>query len=42
MSRQFNEQMENRFDLYGTEYKLVEPKNLNEAVVNTFLEKSYS
>ena len=32
MSRQFNEQMENRFDLYGTEYKLVEPKNLNELI----------
>lgn len=30
MSRQFNEHMEGHFDLYGTEYKLVEPKNISE------------
>ena len=30
MSHYFNEQMGNFFDLYGTEYKLIEPENLNE------------
>lgn len=30
MSRQYDEAMEGRFDLYGTEYKLVEPENADE------------
>lgn len=30
MSRQFNEYMEDHFDLYGTEYKIIEPGNLTE------------
>lgn len=30
MSRQYDEYMEGRFDLYGTEYKLVEPENIEE------------
>ena len=30
MSRQFDEHMEDHFDLYGTEYKLIEPENINE------------
>lgn len=30
MSQQFDEYMEGRFELYGTEYKLVEPENIDE------------
>lgn len=32
MSRQYNEAMEGRFELYGTEYRLVEPENIEELV----------
>lgn len=32
MSRQYDEAMEGRFDLYGTEYRLIEPENLEELV----------
>lgn len=32
MSRQYDEYMKSRFDLYGTEYKLVEPENAEELV----------
>jgi len=32
MSRQYNEKMENRFELYGDEYELVYPTNLEELV----------
>ena len=30
MSRQFDEAMEGRFDLYGKEYRLIEPENIEE------------
>jgi len=30
MSRQYDEAMEGRFDLYGTEYRIIEPDNLEE------------
>lgn len=32
MSRQFDEAMEGRFDIYGEEYRLVEPENIDELV----------
>ena len=32
MSRQYDEKMENRFELYGDEYELVDPTNLEELV----------
>ena len=32
MSRQFNEAMEGRFDIYGEEYRLIEPENIDELV----------
>ena len=32
MSRQFDEAMEGHFDLYGTEYRLIEPENIEELV----------
>ena len=32
MSRQFDEAMEGRFDIYGEEYRLVEPENIDELI----------
>lgn len=32
MSRQYDEAMEGRFDIYGEEYRLVEPENIDELV----------
>lgn len=32
MSRQFDEAMEGRFDIYGEEYRLVEPDNIDELI----------
>lgn len=32
MSRQFDEAIEGRFDIYGEEYRLVEPENIDELI----------